>query len=281
MSCTGSDGLLSSSRIERGRYPSWRGGRIRGRSAGLRPHSKWHNHRRAGLARWLLQARSYWREVSSELGPRDKHRRCPKKVPPRRAPDRRTSPSNLAPYRGMKFDAQVRRSLIQLCLFGFGSDQPEVGEAFDLPDANQLLTLGPIECRKEPLAPEPSFLLRGALRRRAGIKGPPDQLLIDHPDNRAVRCDRQINPLLGQDRHQHSFQPQCGRALILALGFSPRIIRPGLYFWNRPSPVHHHRGDRLAILVGLRRRHLPQHERVFLALAASAVFADRQPGNWL
>ena len=38
-------------------------------------------------------------------------------------------------------------------------------------------------------------------------------------DNQPVRCDRQINRLLGQDRHQHSCQPRCGRPLILALGF--------------------------------------------------------------
>jgi hypothetical protein len=61
-----------------------------------------------------------------------------------------------------------------LCVFVvplFKASQPEVADVADFPDANQLLLLGPIECRKEPLAPEPSFLLRGAFRRRAGIKG--------------------------------------------------------------------------------------------------------------
>ena len=45
--------------------------------------------------------------------------------------------------------------------------KPEVGEAFDLADPNQLLIFGPVEGSAEPLAPEFSLLLGASLRRRA------------------------------------------------------------------------------------------------------------------
>ena len=58
----------------------------------------------------------------------------------------------MAPYREGSSTPKFDAPLIQLFLFSFGPDQPEVREAFDLPDANQLLLFGPVERRTEPLA---------------------------------------------------------------------------------------------------------------------------------
>ena len=56
--------------------------------------------------------------------------------------------------------------------------------------------------------------------KRAGIKGLPDHLVITSPSG---AIGNQI-AAPGQDRHQHSCQPRCGRPLILALGFRQRVL---------------------------------------------------------
>jgi hypothetical protein len=41
------------------------------------------------------------------------------------------------------------------------------------------------------------YLLRGTVRHRANIESLPHQLLVDHPHDRPIRRNRQVDPLFG------------------------------------------------------------------------------------
>src|SRR6516164_11125278 len=69
--------------------------------------------------------------------------------------------------------------------------QPDVSDVADLPDRDKLFLFSPVECPLELGIPELPLLLGGALRRRAGVEGFADPLLIDHPHRWAIRRDGQ------------------------------------------------------------------------------------------
>src|SRR5262249_14193120 len=157
--------------------------------------------------------------------------------------------------------------------------QSEVSDAFDLVSGDQLLLFSPTQGSGKLLTTGLSLLLWGAFFRWcAGVESLSDQSLIDHPHRRPIRRAWQCNPLVSQDRHQHALEPQCHSALILPPRLGPRIVRRRRSL-SRPrrQPVDHHRGDRIAVFILLRRLNRAEGEGVFLPLSAASVLTDRQP----
>jgi hypothetical protein len=101
--------------------------------------------------------------------------------------------------------------------------EPDIRDAVDLPDPDQLLVLSPVERAREFLTSELPSLLRCAVGWGADVELLPDDLLVDHPYCWPVRWNRQLDALLGQNTHQHAFEPQHRRLLVLARGFGPRV----------------------------------------------------------
>src|SRR6516162_2107938 len=169
--------------------------------------------------------------------------------------------------------------LFLLGILGVRSGQPDVSNLTELPDRDKLFLFSPVECSLELGIPKLPLLLGSALRRRAGVEVFANQLLIDHPHSWPIRRDRQVDPLLGQNCHQHSLQPQHRRALILPAGLRPKVgLRRRLGRRSGRQPIHHHGRNRIPVLVLLRRLDQPQAEGVLLPLPATSVLAHSQPG---
>ena len=97
----------------------------------------------------------------------------------------------------------LRLSFI-VAFWWIGAAKPQKGDASDLVGDKQLPILSPIQGPVKPLAPELTFLLWGAVRRRACVERLPHQLLIDHAYGRPIRLDRLLHAILSQDRLEHA-----------------------------------------------------------------------------